>query len=48
MALSLLDELGETVSVVSQMPEEIQWDMLASQAFITSVQTTTGEVFIRI
>ncbi len=30
------------VPELGKVPEEIEWDMLNAQAFITSVQTTTG------
>ena len=40
--MKLLDSYSEEVPKVSDYPEEIHWDMLSAQAFITSVQTTTG------
>ena len=42
MALQLLANYTDSVVNRSKLPEEIEWDMLASQAFITSVQTSTG------
>jgi len=41
-ALALLNELDEAIPELAKLPEEIEWDMLAAQSFITSVQTTTG------
>jgi hypothetical protein len=42
-SLALLANFSRTVPELKKFPEEIKWDMLSAQAFITSVQTTTGE-----
>jgi len=41
-ALALLEQLDAAIPQLADFPEEIEWDMLAAQSFITSVQTTTG------
>lgn len=41
-AAKLLDDYSEAVPEVNKVPQEIEWNILSAQAFITSVQTTTG------
>ena len=43
LVVDLLNQYSEAVPNASKRPEEIEWNMLSAQAFITSVQTTTGE-----
>ena len=41
-ALELLSNYSETVPKIRDHPDEFEWSMENAQAFITSVQTTTG------
>lgn len=41
-AVELLEKFSKAAPKVRHTPDEIRWDMLSAQAFITSVQTTTG------
>ena len=41
-ALGLLSNFSETVPKIRNHPDEFEWNFQHAQAFITSVQTTTG------
>ena len=40
--LHLIDIYTEQIAKVYESPEEIEWNLLSAQSFITSIQTTTG------
>lgn len=40
--MAMIEELSQAVADTKKYPEELTWDLLNAQAFITSVQTTTG------
>ena len=42
-ALGLLSNFSDTVPKIRNHPDEFEWNMQNAQAFITSVQTTTGK-----
>ena len=44
MTLRLLDQFDEAVAQTKNHADELRWDMLNAQAFITSVQTSTGKI----
>ena len=43
-AVELLEAYSKAIPDARKTPDEIKWDMLNAQAFITSVQTSTGTV----
>ena len=43
-ALTQFEEYSEKLRELSQIPDEIKWDMLSSSAFVTSISSTTGEL----
>lgn len=42
VTLQLIDEFSNQVEHTRHFPQEIEWNMLSAQSFITSIQTTTG------
>lgn len=42
LAVEMLEKFSKDLPEVRAISDEIPWDMLSAQAFITSVQTTTG------
>ena len=42
LAVEMLEKFSKDLPEVRAIADEIPWDMLSAQAFITSVQTTTG------
>ena len=44
--IAKIKELSETMAETKEYPEEIPWDLLNAQSFITSIQTTTGKQFM--
>lgn len=40
--LAMIKDLSQAVADTKKYPDELTWDLLNAQAFITSVQTTTG------
>ena len=42
MTITKLNLLTDTMADTVNYPDEIPWDLLSAQSFITSIQTTTG------
>ena len=40
--IAMIKNFTEAVEKTKKHPDELKWDLLNAQAFITSVQTTTG------
>ena len=40
--IAMIKDFTEAVEKTKKHPDELKWDLLNAQAFITSVQTTTG------
>ena len=40
--IAMIKDFTEAVEKTKEHPDELKWDLLNAQAFITSVQTTTG------
>ena len=43
VTIDLLNDFSDAVAEMKNHPDELKWDMLNAQAFITSVQTSTGQ-----
>ena len=43
--IAMIKDFTEAVQKTKKHPDELKWDLLNAQAFITSVQTTTGAFF---
>jgi hypothetical protein len=40
--ISMIKDFSQAVADTRDFPDEIEWNMLSGQSFITSIQTTTG------